>query len=71
MQNEFSVAAEAIEAMSIEERLAHVARLIKNIGLVYGLNGGFSPRAQRLPVGADQQSPAALLRGLNDISWMP
>jgi hypothetical protein len=70
IQDEFSVPAEAVEAMSTEERLAYVARLIKTVGLVYGLYGGFSARAQELPVGADQ-SPAALLRGLNDISWLP
>jgi len=64
--DEFSLRAQTIAELSCEDRLAYVARLLQSLALHYGVSG-FG--AQQL--GEADSSPAALLRGLNDILWMP
>jgi hypothetical protein len=77
--DEFSVPATQVEEMSDGDKLAYVARLLRTLALSYGVDAGFgylvageSPleRYDRLEHGHGS-SPAALLRGLNDITWMP
>ena len=63
---------ELIEEMSPEDKLAYLARLIRDLAIDYGV--GYELGAARpgvLVAEADKSSIAALLRGLNDILWMP
>lgn len=67
--DEFTVPAELIAEMSDEQRLAYVARLTRTLGLLYG--GIQWQRGLPIIGDASLETPAALLRGLNDISWLP
>jgi len=67
-EDEFSVLSEAVEAMTPERRLAYVARLIATVALCYGVEARFGHGP--LVGDEDHHSPAALMRGLNDIfAW--
>lgn len=61
--DEFSVPAEDVEEMGPEMRLAYVGRLLRSFGLRYGLGLG----APEDVLEADRESPAAVLRRINDI----
>lgn len=72
--DEFSMPPGRVEAMSDEEKLGYVARLLRSLALSYGVSAGFgADRGDRggLVGEAYGGSPAALLRGLNDILWLP
>lgn len=69
--DEFSVPVDTIEELSSEERLAYVARLLRSLALSYGVSAEFGGARSGLVGEASKPSPAALLRGLNDIVWMP
>jgi hypothetical protein len=51
--------------MSSEEKLAYVARLLRSLALSYGVSAEFGGGRGELVGEAHEQSPAALLRGLN------
>jgi hypothetical protein len=61
--DEFPVPAAQVEEMSDADKIAYLARLLRSLALQYGVTGRLGE--------ADDNSPAALLRGLLDISWMP
>jgi hypothetical protein len=76
---EFSVPATQVEELSDRDKLAYVARLLRTLACSYGVDPGFGylvpgesllERYDRLEH-AHASSPAALLNGLNDISWTP
>jgi hypothetical protein len=61
--------AEAIDEFSPEEKLAFIARLIRNIAVGYGVSVDYLP--PHVNVGQeDEHTPAAVIRGLNDIAWL-
>lgn len=69
--SEFTLPREVIRDMPLDEKLAYVARLLRSLALSYGVSFEVG-RARPGAVGeADETSPAALLRGLNDILWLP
>jgi hypothetical protein len=57
--------------MSPEDIGAYVARLLRSLALSYGVSAEFGDDRGGLVGEAHEQSPAALLRGLNDILWLP
>jgi hypothetical protein len=65
--DEFSLPEEAIADLSSEDRLAYAARLLQSLALHYGVSDYGGRRLGE----ASEESPAALLRGLNDIQWTP
>jgi len=67
--DEFQLSPQQIEDLDDEWRLAYVARLIRSLGLVYGIATDFGGRETTLD--DDGDGPAGLLRGLNDIAHMP
>jgi hypothetical protein len=69
--DEFTVPAERIEHMSADEKFAYIARLLRTLAISYGVSAEFGGAQTGLVGEADESSPAALIRGLNDISWMP
>lgn len=70
--DEFTLPRTLIDDMPIEEKLAYVARLLRSLALAYGAYYDFGVLRRASLVGeADKSSPATLLRGLNDILWMP
>jgi hypothetical protein len=69
--DEFSLQADTVEEMSPEERLCYVARLLRSLALHYGVSAEFGGARTGLVGEASATSPAALLRGLNDLSWLP
>jgi len=60
--DEFSVSEDAVARMSDREKLAYLARLVRTVKLRYGLH--------KNPLDTASNSPAALLRGLNDITLL-
>lgn len=69
VEDEFSLAPDQVRDLSLEERLAYLARLVRSLALNYGVGAGFGDGTH---VGEEHPyTPAAILRGLNDISWMP
>jgi hypothetical protein len=71
--DEFSAPADLVAKMSDEEKRAYVAGLLRALALAYGVNTELGLWSQGLPIIGEESpgSPAALLRGLNDISWLP
>lgn len=69
--DEFNLPRNLIEEMPLDERLAYVARLLRSLALDYGVSAEFGGGRGGLVGEAQTTSPAALLRGLNDIAWMP
>ena len=72
--DEFSLPEEAIEAMSVEERLAYVAGLLRTMAGLYGVSTDYGARRGERPMLVGEHipnSPAGLLRGLNDILAFP
>ncbi len=69
--DEFHMPPGVVEAMSDEDKLAYVARLLRTLAVSYGVSAGFGAGRGGVVGEADQSSPAALLRGLNDITWPP
>jgi hypothetical protein len=67
--DEFSLTAGQIEKLSPEWRLAYAARLIKSLALNYGLADFEGARGAGGELGSE--TPAGILRGLNDIAWTP
>jgi hypothetical protein len=68
MTDEFAVPAEVVADLSPEWRLAYVARLLRSLAMAYGVSTDWEGR---LPVTEeDKNSPAGLLRGLNDLLWV-
>jgi hypothetical protein len=57
--------------MPLEERLSYVARLLRSLALDYGVSAEFGNGRGGLVGQGHTTSPAGLLRGLNDSSWMP
>jgi len=71
---ECEVPARVIADFDEWERLAYVARLLRTLAMMYGVSSDVVTRVgeQAILVGEeDAHSPAALLRGLNDITWTP
>jgi hypothetical protein len=68
--DEFSLPVTVIEELSSEERLAYSARLLRSLALSYGVSAEFGGAENGLVGEADLDSPAGLLRGLNDIVWI-
>jgi hypothetical protein len=67
--SELSVDAYDVAQMSPDWRLAYVARLLRTVALAYGVGTEFGGKQL---VGEEvANSPAGLLRGLNDISTFP
>jgi hypothetical protein len=68
-EDEFSLTPSQVRELPSKWRLAYVARLLRNLALSYGVSTEFGGGPL---VGADYPAtPAAILRGLNDISWTP
>jgi hypothetical protein len=65
--DEFSVPRETVESMSDRQRLIYVGQLVQTLCLHYGLGHG-EPKAV---LEAAPSSPAQLLRGLNDLLYLP
>jgi hypothetical protein len=70
--DEFSLPSGTVDAMSSEDKSAYVARLLRSLALSYGVHAEFGGKEGGGLAGeAYELSPAALLRGLNDILWLP
>jgi hypothetical protein len=68
-EDEFSLTPSQVQELSPDWRLAYVARLLRSLALSYGVSAEFGGGAL---VGETRMAtPAAILRGLNDISWLP
>ena len=68
--DEFSVTPERLREMSPEWRFAYVARLVRTVALWYGVSvPEYSSKPPMLQESPD--SPASLLRGINDIAFLP
>ena len=68
--DEFSLSAEDLAEMSLEWRLAYVARLVRSLALCYGVSTAeFGDEPPMLL--ADRNSPGGLLRALNDLVALP
>ena len=68
-EDEFSLTSDDVANMADEWKLAYIARLLRSLALAFGVGTEFGDRvlvAEHYP-----SSPAALLRGLNDIACMP
>jgi hypothetical protein len=63
--DEYLLTPSDVHDLSEEWRLAYVARLVKNLALMYGVSD------VRLAGEAAPYTPAGILRRLNDITWMP
>jgi hypothetical protein len=57
--------------MPLDEKLSCVARLLRSLALAYGVSAEFRGKRGGLVGEAHTSSPAALVRSLNDIAWMP
>jgi hypothetical protein len=69
VEDEFSLTLDQVQDLSPEERLAYLARLVRSLALNYGVGAGFGDGSH---VGEEHPyTPAAILRGLNDISRTP
>jgi hypothetical protein len=69
VEDEFELAPDQVRDLSLHDLLAYIARLVRTLALCYGVNAGFGDGTH---IGEeDPHSPAAILRGLNDISWTP
>ena len=66
-QDEFSLTPDQLEDLSLEWRLAYIARLLRSLALSYGISAEFG--GGRLVGEERSATPAAILRRLNDISW--
>lgn len=67
-EDEFSLTPSQVDQLSPEWRLAYVARLLRSLALFYGVGtelGGGPPVGEACP-----DSPAAISRDLNDVSWI-
>jgi hypothetical protein len=73
IQDELTYPADVVGEMSDEEKRAYVAGLIRVLALAYGVNSELGLWHGGLPIvgEASPGSLAALLRGLNDICWLP
>jgi hypothetical protein len=71
--NEFCLPPDTVEAFAFsdEDKLAYIARLLRSLALSYGVGTEFGAGRDGLVGEAAKPSPAALLRGLNDILWLP
>jgi hypothetical protein len=69
--DEFTLPAEEIEALPCGVKLAYVARLLRSLAMAYGVTTDYACVNALLVGDEDRYTPAALLRGLNDIPWMP
>jgi hypothetical protein len=63
--DEYLLGADDVRDLSEEWQLAYIARLVQNLALMYG-SGDTSDAGEPA-----RDTPAGLLRGLNDISWTP
>lgn len=71
--DEVSAPADLVAEMSDAERRAYVAGLLRALALAYGVNTELGQWTNGKPIVGEETpgTPAALLRGLNDISWLP
>jgi hypothetical protein len=69
--DEFTLPDELIEDMPPEQKLAYVARLLRSLALAYGVSADYPSASSALVGDEKSSSPAGLLRGINDITWMP
>ena len=67
--DEFSLTQTLLDEPSPEWPLAYVARLLRSLALNYGVSAEFG--GGPLVREAAAATPAAILRELNDISWIP
>jgi hypothetical protein len=67
--DEFSLSKEEVEGLTPEFRLAYVGRLLRSLALCYGVQTEFG--GGPLAFEHHEGTPAALLRGLNDILAFP
>ena len=68
--SEFDLPTEVVEALRPHQKLAYVARLLRSLAMAYGVSVDYG-RLPHVVVGQDDRnSPATLLRGLNDILWL-
>jgi hypothetical protein len=68
--DEFSVTPDELEEMTDEWKLALVARLLRTVAMMYGVTTDYVPGQPNVGQ-EDWYTPAALLRGLNDIVEFP
>jgi hypothetical protein len=68
-EDEFALTPDQVRNLSPEWQLAYVSSLLRTLALSYGVSAGLG--GGPLVGEADTNTPAILLRGLNDISWMP
>lgn len=66
--DEFALEPATIAGLSPEQRLAYVARLLRSLAMAHGVSTDFAGGA--LVFDEDRNTPAGLLRGLNDLLWM-
>jgi hypothetical protein len=67
--DEFPAPTAEIDALPCQAKLAYVARLLRTMALAYGVSADYS-RVNGIVVGDNHPgTPAALIRGLNDILW--
>jgi hypothetical protein len=69
--DEFNVPDDLIANMQPEDKLAYVGRLLRSLSDDYGVTVEFEGVRMGLRGHDSDSSPAVLLRGLNDILWMP
>jgi hypothetical protein len=66
VEDEYSLSSTQVQDLSPEERSAYIARLLRSAALNYGVDAGFGGGPY---TGKEQPfTPAAILRGLNNIS---
>jgi hypothetical protein len=68
-EDDFGLTTDQVRDLSPDWRLAYVACLLRSLGLAYGV--GTELGGGPLVGEASSGTLAMLLRGLNDISWMP
>ena len=61
----------ALPAIRLEAKLAYVARLLRTLAMAYGVTTDYLYASAPLVADEEPNTTAALLRGLNDITWMP
>ena len=69
--DEFGLSADDIKALPCRAKLAWVARMLRTLAMAYGVSTDFLCPDGIVVGEAESDTPAALLRGLNDIVGTP
>ena len=69
--DELNLPARRIADFTLAEKRCYVAGLLRTLAISYGVSAEYGGARTGLVGEECEGSPAALLRGLNDISWLP